>query len=102
MDEELEEIPQAQGPRMEQQMLRYLAISAVGEILLLAGLVLILLGLSAFITDLLKIKGSGEFGLGIVLVIAAFVFLSRTKAPSVQVKMQQKKPVKPPAMDSYR
>jgi sulfite exporter TauE/SafE len=103
MDEEFEAMPQAQGPGMEQQMLRYLAISAMGEVFLLLGLIFILLGLSAFITDYLKIKGSGEFGLGIVLVIAAFFFLSRTKAPAIQVKMQKPaEPVKPAGMDSYR
>ena len=101
MDEEMEV---EQGPRMEQQMLRFLAFSALGEIFLLLGLLFIFLGAAAFVSDYLKIKGGGEIGIGILLVLAAFIFLIRNKAPKIQFRANQKPPapVRPPAMDSYR
>jgi NhaP-type Na+/H+ or K+/H+ antiporter len=101
MDDEMET---ETGPGTEQQMLRFLAFSALGEIFLLLGLLFIFLGAAAFLSDFLKIKGSGEIGVGVLLVLAAFVFLIRNRAPAIQIRAEQRPlaPAKPPAMDSYR
>jgi NhaP-type Na+/H+ or K+/H+ antiporter len=101
MDDEMEA---ETGPGTEQQVLRFLAFSALGEIFLLLGLLFIFLGAAAFLSDFLRIKGGGEIGVGVLLVLAAFVFLMRNKAPAIQIRANQKPPapVRPPAMDSYR
>jgi len=102
MDEELESEAPRGGQGMEGQMMKYLALSAMGEIFLLLGLIFVFLGIAAFVSDFLKITGSGDFIVGILLVGAAFIFLMRTRVMPMQVRVQ--KPPEPPAapMDSYR
>ena len=102
MDDELEtETPQP-GQGMEGQMMKYLALSAMGEVFLLLGLIFVFLGIAAFVSDFLKINGAGDFIVGVLLVGAAFIFLIRTRAMPMQMRVQ-KPPVPPaPPMDSYR
>lgn len=102
MDEELESEAAPAGQGMEGQMMKYLALSAMGEILLLLGLIFVFLGVSAFVSDFLKIKGSGELGVGVLLVVVAFIFLMRTRMMPVQVRVQKPPPPKAAPMDSYR
>jgi NhaP-type Na+/H+ or K+/H+ antiporter len=95
------------APGMEKQLLKSLAMSAIGEVSLLLGLIFIFLGASAFISDLLRIKGSGEFMVGLVLVVAAFIFLTRSKLmPMIRLQKggppAQQPPTPPPEAGSYR
>lgn len=104
MDDEMESVGMPQGPGpagMENQMMRYIAFSAMGEVALLLGVVFILLGVSAFITDRLGIKGSGEATVGTILVIAALLILSRNRIPARPRPPVRPEP-NPPSMDSYR
>jgi hypothetical protein len=87
---------------MEGQMLKYLAFSAIGEVLLFLGLIFVFLGVSAFVSDFLKIKGAGELSVGIALVVAAFVLLMRTRKMPIKVRVQKPPQPKAPPMDSYR
>ena len=102
MDDELETEAAPPGQGMEGQMMKYLALSAMGEILLLLGLIFVFLGVSAFVSDFLKIKGSGELGVGVLLVVVAFIFLMRTRMMPVQVRVQKPPQPKAAPMDSYR
>jgi len=87
----------ADAPGMEKQLLKSLAMSAIGEVFLLLGLVFMFLGASAFISNLIGIKGSGEFTVGFVLVIAAFIFLTRSKLmPRIRLQKGDASPAPPP------
>lgn len=90
---------------VEKQMLKSLAMSAIGEVFLLLGLIFIFLGVSAFVSDFLKIKGSGELTVGIVLVGAAFAFLARSRlVPRIRLQKEGpgQPPPPPPEVGSYR
>ena len=102
MDDEFETDAPRPSQGMEGQMMKYLALSAMGEVFLLLGLIFVFLGIASFVSDFLKINGSGDFIVGVLLVGAAFIFLMRTRVMPMQVRAQ--KPPEPPAppMDSYR
>ncbi len=58
---------------------RTFALTATAEFLLLIGIVFVLLGIANFLTDYLKVKGSGEAIVGLALVVIAFILLLRMK-----------------------
>lgn len=98
-----EEIP-IPSPVAPAAALRAMALSAVGDFMLFLGVIFVLLGIANFVTDFLKIKGSGEFGVGLVLIAFALALLLRSRA-SIP-KMMQKRPRSPkreePKSDAYR
>jgi len=58
---------------VERRLTQYIALSALGDFLILLGLLFISLGAAAFIGASLGIKGSGEVMVGIFLVAASFI-----------------------------
>ena len=100
------------GAMMMPQAFGISALTVTGDVLLFIGILFALLGVSAFVTDFLKIKGSGEFLLGLFLISVAAVLLIRSKEQMKRImEMQQKQRImqmgKPAAKkeaptDSYR
>lgn len=92
MDEEEEVVmPQMAPPQMHAQQMppfmKAAALTMTGDLILVFGLLFILLGAAAFITDFLKIRGSGEILVGLALcaiAIALLAFSSR-QLPKIQV-----------------
>lgn len=78
MDEEEME-PQQQMP----PVLRVAALTMTGEFFLIMGALFVLLGIADFLTDFLKVKGSGDAVVGVFLVLASMALfaLSRTQMP---------------------
>jgi len=71
-----EEFP---GPMPPQPQTIGISLSAIaGEFLLFLGLLFIMLGAAAFLTDMLGIKGSGEVLMGLVLILGASALLFRS------------------------
>jgi hypothetical protein len=112
MDED-EEIPiQQQVPIPPQQapnIMRIAALSMSGNFLLAFGMVFVLLGVAAFLTDALKIKGSGEVLVGLALCAIAALLLaaSSRQMPKVPPMAAPPGPQKPaqmtkPDASSYR
>lgn len=107
-----EEEPAMGGAMMVPQAFGISALTVTGDLLLFIGLLFSLLGISAFVTDLLRIKGSGEFLLGLFLILVAAVLLSRSREQMKKImEMQQKQrilqmgkpsPKKDAPTDSYR
>jgi len=99
-DEEEVVMPQMAPPQMQQMPpgLRFAALAMTGEFLLIFGVLFVLLGAAAFVTELFHIKGSGEILVGLMLCIVAVILLrtSAKQMPRVQV-MQG-----PPAMQQPR
>ncbi len=58
---------------------RTFALTATAEFLLLVGIVFVLLGVANFLTDYLKVKGSGEAIVGLAMVVIAFLLLLRMR-----------------------
>ncbi|MCI0504034.1 hypothetical protein L0Y65_04950 [Candidatus Micrarchaeota archaeon] len=90
MDDEEEEVMPRMAPPQMQQMppgLRFAALAMTGEFLLIFGVLFVLLGAAGFVTDLLRIKGSGEMLVGLMLCIAAAALLrtSAKQMPMVRV-----------------
>jgi len=79
---------------------RSFALSATADFLLFIGILFILLGAAAFVTDFLKIKGIGEVLVGVFLVIVAMVLLARSRRfmplPAKRVKKEKE------TFESYR
>ena len=85
--------------------MRAMALSAVGDFMLLLGVVFILLGVANFMTDFLRIKGSGEFGVGLVMIAFALILLMRSRAAvpkAAPVRPPLVKKGKEPKSDAYR
>lgn len=83
MDEE-----QVQDPS---RMMRSLALTAGGEFLLFVGIVFALLGIARFLTGLIGIEGSGDFAVGIALIIIGSFLLSRLKVAAPPQRIEEKK-----------
>ncbi len=71
--------------------MRAVALSAVGDFMLFLGVIFVLLGVANFVTDFLKIKGSGEFGVGLFMITFALILLMRSRVSITKVT-----PVRPP------
>lgn len=71
-------------------IMRSIALSATSEFLMFIGVIFILWGISRFVTDFLGVEGTGEFLVGIFLLIVAFALLMRSKA-LMPKKMPKKK-----------
>lgn len=67
--------------RIEPTIIRSVAMNAAGDLLLLIGVVFVLLGIANFLTDYLKVKGAGEFLVGIALVLIAVILIMRSRIP---------------------
>jgi len=96
--------PQA-GPVDPAAAMRAMALSAVGDFMLLLGVMFVLLGVANFTTDLLRIKGSGEFGVGVLLITFALILLMRSRASIPKVaplRPPMVKKGKEPKSDAYR
>ncbi len=76
---------------------RTFALTATAEFLLLIGIVFFLLGIADFLTDYIKIKGSGEAIVGVALVAIAFILLVRMRP---RVALVQKPPPAEEVKDS--
>jgi len=50
-----------EGMGAQPMMVRAAALSVTGDFMLLVGMLFVLLGIASFVTDFLKVKGSGEF-----------------------------------------
>ncbi|MFH0884483.1 MAG: hypothetical protein V1861_02125 [Candidatus Micrarchaeota archaeon] len=70
-NEEEVQMPMQARPQMP-PMVKAAALMMTGEFVLIIGGLFVLLGLGAFITDFLKIKGSGEVLVGLFLCAFAF------------------------------
>jgi hypothetical protein len=102
-----EEDIEAQPPPQMPAIMRVTAITMTGEFILVFGVIFILLGASQFVTDLLKIKGSGEVLVGLALcgVAMALFAISRREMPKIMPRPPQApKPQKAEAKDqsAYR
>lgn len=93
--EEEEEVP-AMPP-----MMKSIALSATGDFLLFLGIIFVLLGIASFATDFLKIKGSGEFLVGVFLVFVAMVLLMRSREAIPKMPTPGRKEKEGPS-ESYR
>jgi succinate-acetate transporter protein len=84
--------------------MRAMALSAVGDFMLFLGVIFVLLGVANFTTDFLKIKGSGEFGVGLALIASALILLMRTRASISKVapRPPMAKKGKESKSDAYR
>lgn len=58
---------------IERKAMQFLALSALGDFLLLLGLLFLFLGAAAYLSEYFAVKGSGEISVGVLLVGAAFV-----------------------------
>lgn len=58
---------------LEKRMAQYMRLSVLGDFLVLIGLVFVFLGAAEYLTDYIGVKDSGEVGVGIFLLIAAFI-----------------------------
>lgn len=87
MDEEEDDMPE---PDMNPAV-RTFALTATAEFLLFIGVVFIMLGVASFLTDYLKIKGSGEALVGIVMVVIAVALLVRMR-PDAPIRIIQRPP----------
>ena len=57
---------------LDRRLTQYIGMSALGDFLILIGLFFVFLGAAQYLTDYIGVKGSGEVGVGIFLVGAAF------------------------------
>ena len=71
-----DEEPAVQVP---QAIMRATALSMTGDFLLFIGALFVLLGIASFLTDFLRIKGSGEFLVGGFVIVVAVVLLVRSR-----------------------
>ena len=90
---------EAEGQDVRPMVMRAAALSMTGDFLLLVGILFVLVGVAAFITDFLKIAGSGEFLIGVLILAVAVVLLLRSgqlmprmtrKAPGPQQQPMEK------------
>jgi hypothetical protein len=79
--------------------MRSLALSAIGDFLLVLGVVFFLLGASDFLTAFVGVKGSGGMIIGAALFAVSVVVLLRSRPKIVMVNL--KKPEEPKSED-YR
>jgi len=102
----------AQGMMMP-QAIGISALTVTGDFLLFVGLLFMMLGIAAYVTNMMGIKGSGELLVGLALIVIAAVLLVRSrdqmkKMALMQQRMRQSqmakvsKPKKSEPMDSYR
>ncbi len=63
---------------LQPMVMRAAALSVTGDFLLLVGLLFVLLGIASFVTDFVKIKGSGEFLVGCFIIVLAAVLIVRS------------------------
>ncbi len=68
----------AEEPDIRPMVMRAAALSVTGDFLLLVGLLFVLLGIASFVTDFLKMKGSGEFLVGVFIIALAVLLLLRS------------------------
>ncbi|MBU0532234.1 hypothetical protein KKB44_01945 [Candidatus Micrarchaeota archaeon] len=61
-------------------LMRSMALSATGEVLLLIGVLFILWGIASIISEYIGISGVGQFLVGGFLVIIAIILVMRSKA----------------------
>ena len=80
----------------------------LADFAIIAGIVLVLLGIGTFLSSLLRIAGSGEVLLGVLLFIVGSVLLARTRT-NITIGMQppvpqepQMPPAPPPESGTYR
>jgi len=105
-----EEEPMMAPPHQQMPpFMRAAALTMTGDFILVFGLIFILLGAAAFITDFLKIKGSGEIlvGLALCAIAIALLLFSSKQLPKVQVVARPPVPQPPAKMtkveqSSYR
>jgi hypothetical protein len=107
-EEEAMAPPQMQARQMPPFM-RAAALTMTGDLILVFGLLFILLGAAMFITDFLRIKGSGEIivGLGLCAMAIALLAFSSRQLPKIQVVARPPAPQPPAKMtkadqSSYR
>lgn len=108
MDDEEEVVMQPgmqQGPVQQMRpqlppMVRAAALMMTGEFVLIVGILFVLLGMGAFVTDFLHVKGSGEILVGLFLCGLAFalVMVSNSQMPKAQpIQPQAQAPPQPKA-----
>ncbi len=92
------------GEEVRPRIMRAAALSMTGDFLLLVGLLFVLLGIAAFVTDFLRVKGSGETVVGGLMIVVAVALLMRSRAAMPRMPGAPK-PQRPMAMEksgSYR
>jgi len=57
---------------LDRRLTQYIGMSALGDFLILIGLFFVFLGTAEYLTEYIGVKGSGEVGIGVFLVGAAF------------------------------
>lgn len=82
-------------------VMRITAMNMTADLILAFGIIFILLGAASFVTDLLKIKGSGEILVGLALCAIAIVIIriSRKQMAGMPPSMP---PPPPPVQDLDR
>jgi hypothetical protein len=71
-----EEMPEGMGP--PPMVMRAAALSVTGDFLILVGLLFVLLGIAYFLTDFLRVAGSGEFLVGCFIIGVAVILIMRS------------------------
>jgi len=98
MEEDDEEVQVQMPPQARAQMppmVRAAALMMTGEFIFIIGVLFALLGVAAFVTDFLKIKGGGEVLVGLFL--CAFAFALFLISGSQMPKRGAAPPGPPPA-----
>jgi hypothetical protein len=95
---------ETEGPDIRPMVMRAAALSMTGDFLLLVGVLFVLVGIAAFVTDFLKVAGSGEFLVGVLIIALAVLFLLRSgqlmpRAPR-RPPLQRQQPME--KSESYR
>jgi membrane protein implicated in regulation of membrane protease activity len=94
----------AEEPDVRPMVMRAAALSVTADFLLLVGVLFVLVGVAAFLTDFLKIAGSGEFLIGVFIIALAVLLLLRSgqlmpRMPR-RAPRQQQQPIE--KSESYR
>jgi len=72
-------------------VMKVAALTMTGDLLLAFGIIFMLLGIASFVTDLLGIKGFGEFLVGLGLCVIAIIILAVSRR-----QMKKAVPPSPP------
>ncbi|MFH0737434.1 MAG: hypothetical protein V1827_03025 [Candidatus Micrarchaeota archaeon] len=98
MDDE-EVIPMMAPQQQIPQVIQFSALAMTAEFIMIFGVIFILLGAGQFVTDLLKVKGSGEILVGLLLCggAVALLMFSKRQMPKAMPRVPKPPQVAPPA-----
>ncbi len=89
------QMPPSGGPMQFQGSPAAFGFAIMGEALMTLGILFVMLGVANFLTGLLGIKGAGEILVGIFLVIAGSIVMSKIRIQASVQRMPQHPPMMP-------